>query len=87
MQKRSIGLTQFLYTLLAREQKMTDIAITVFRFSNRRRYSVPPLKAIYEERDTDQVWQINCGGTRGYFARYRADLLAYDGKASRRSDC
>jgi len=51
------------------KQNVTDIAITVFSFSNRRGYSVPPLNVVYEESDTEQVWQINCGGTRGYFAR------------------
>lgn len=48
---------------------LMDIAATVFRFSNRRGFSVPPLKVIYEENDTKEIWQINCGGTRGYFLR------------------
>ena len=49
---------------------MTDFAISVFKLTNLRGYTVPPLNVIYIERDTKNEWRMTCGGTRAYLVRF-----------------
>lgn len=48
---------------------MTDFAISVFRLSCSRGYSVPEMNIGYLEKDTGVQWHITCGGTRAYLVR------------------
>lgn len=48
---------------------MPDCVASVFRLSNARGYSVPPLNVDYHEKDTGAQWRLTCGGTRAYVVR------------------
>jgi hypothetical protein len=51
-----------------------DFAISVFRLSNRRGYSLPSFNFGYREKDTDTEWRLTCGGTRAYMVRHATPL-------------
>jgi len=53
---------------------MTDFAINVFRLTNQRGYTVPPLNIGYIESDTGLEWRMTCGGTRAYLVRFGESL-------------
>jgi len=53
---------------------MTDLAISVFRLSNRRGYSVPTMNIDYTELETGLEWRLTCGGSRAYVVRIGATL-------------
>ncbi|HWN09779.1 MAG TPA: hypothetical protein VNO50_11015 [Pyrinomonadaceae bacterium] len=52
-----------------------DIAISVFKLSNRRGFFVPGVNIQYGERDSNIVWNLVCGGTRAYIVRFGSPLL------------
>lgn len=52
-----------------------DIAVSVFRLSNRRGFFVPGVNIKYAERDTNVEWGLVCGGTRGYIVRFGTPLI------------
>jgi hypothetical protein len=52
-----------------------DIAISVFRLSNRRGLFMPDVNIHYAERDGNIVWNLVCGGTRAYLVRFGSPLL------------
>lgn len=52
-----------------------DIAISVFKLSNRRGLFVPGVNIQYAERDSNIVWNLVCGGTRAYTVRFGSPLL------------
>ena len=51
-----------------------DFAISVFRLSNRRGYSLPSFNFGYLEKDTGTEWRLTCGGTRAYMVRHATPL-------------
>jgi len=65
---------------------VSDVVVNVFRFSNARGYFVPGLNIEYRERDTGQLWQINCAGTRGYLLRFGIDSPVKDDLDEQASD-
>ena len=52
-----------------------DIAISVFRLSNRRGLFVPDVNVEYAERDSNVVWNLVCGGTRAYILKFGTSLI------------
>ena len=52
-----------------------DIAISVFKLSNRRGLFVPNVSIQYAERDSNIVWNLVCGGSRAYIVRFGSPLL------------
>lgn len=52
-----------------------DIAISIFKLSNRRGIFVPGVNIQYSERDSNIVWNLVCGGTRAYIVRFGSPLL------------
>ncbi len=53
---------------------MTDFAVSVFRLTNQRGYSVPPLNIGYLEESTGLEWRLTCGGSRAYAVRFGLKL-------------
>ncbi len=61
---------------MLRRHAMTDSVVSIFELQNTRGYSVPLFRIQYQEADTGIEWQVNCGGTRGYLARFGSKLDA-----------
>jgi len=53
---------------------MTDIVASIFSLKNNHGILVPELGIVYEEKDLDIQWHVNCGGTRAYLVRIGNDL-------------
>lgn len=53
---------------------MSDVVASIFKLKNERGYFAPKFNTRYIERDTEQEWVINCGGTRAYFVRIGEEL-------------
>jgi hypothetical protein len=52
-----------------------DIAISVFKLSNRRGFFVPGVNIRYAEQESNISWHSMCGGTRAYIVRFGSPLL------------
>lgn len=52
-----------------------DIALSVFRLSNRRGLFVPGVNLRYVEAGGNSEWGLVCGGTRAYIVRFGSPLL------------
>lgn len=52
-----------------------DIAISVFRLSNRRGLFVPGVNLRYAESENNIEWNLVCGGTRAYIVRFGSPLV------------
>lgn len=53
---------------------MTDFAISIFKLTSARGYSVPQMNIGYLEKTTGLQWQMTCGGTRAYLVRFGNSL-------------
>jgi len=52
-----------------------DIAISIFKLSNRRGLFVPGMNIQYAERDSNIVWNLVGGGARADVVRFGSPLL------------